>query len=194
MSNPGRPPRPVPFQGDLSKLPDAFAALKERPNWVCWRREWKASKKGVGKWDKPPFRSNNPQNHAKNNDPTTWGTYEQALAVFEAGHCDGIGFNLLGTDIAAFDIDKCRDPGTGVIARRPWPLSTARTPTRKSRSQAPVCGSSDTATATRRIESKRCPGSAVEVESYSNTGRYIVVTGNPLPGTWPHMADIECRN
>ena len=38
---------------------------------------------------------------------------------------------------------------------------------------------------------QKLPGSAVEVESYRNAERYIVITGNPLPETWPHMADID---
>lgn len=100
---------PISFQGDLRNLPDALAPLKELPNWVCWRWKLKVNKKGVRKWDKPPFQPKNPRQFAKSNDPSTWGTYEQALAVFEARNCDGIGFNLSGTDIAAFDIDGCRE-------------------------------------------------------------------------------------
>ena len=106
-----QPERPVPFQGDLRNLPEALSPLKQLPNWVCWRYELR-----TGKWTKPPLQPGNPKRYAKNNDPSTWGTYEQALAAFEAGQCDGIGFNLLGTDIAAFDIDDCRDPATGDIA------------------------------------------------------------------------------
>jgi hypothetical protein len=37
------------------------------------------------------------------------------------------------------------------------------------------------------------PGSPMEVESYRGAERYIVITGNPLPGTldvWPHMINI----
>jgi primase-polymerase (primpol)-like protein len=49
---------------------------------------------GAGKWTKPPRQPRNPQQYAKNNDPNTWGTYEEALAAFDAGQCDGIGFNL----------------------------------------------------------------------------------------------------
>ena len=112
----GKPERPVTFQGDLGNLPDALAPLKALPNWVCWKWEWKVNKNGVGKWTKPPLRPDNPQRYAKNNDPSTWGTYEEALAAFDAGQCDGIGFNLLGTDIAAFDLDKCRDRTSGAIA------------------------------------------------------------------------------
>ena len=37
---------------------------------------------------------------------------------------------------------------------------------------------------------QKIPNSAVEVESYSNAERYIVITGNPLPNTWPHVAGI----
>ena len=116
MSTAARPPRPVPFQGDLRNRPAALTPLKELPNWVCWSFEWRVDKKGVGKWTKPPYQPKHPRQFAKNNDPSTWGTYEEALAVCEAGQCDGIGFNLSGTDIAAFDIDKCRDPATGDIA------------------------------------------------------------------------------
>ena len=35
------------------------------------------------------------------------------------------------------------------------------------------------------------PGTAVEVESYRNTARYITITGNPLPDTPPQMANID---
>jgi hypothetical protein len=37
---------------------------------------------------------------------------------------------------------------------------------------------------------QKLPNSNVEVESYKDAERYIVVTGNPLPNTWPHVADI----
>jgi len=72
MSNPGRPPRPVPFQGDLRNLPDALAPLKKLPNWVCWRWAWRIDKKGVGTWTKPPLQPKNRTSHARNNDPATW--------------------------------------------------------------------------------------------------------------------------
>ena len=185
------PPRPVPFQGDLSNLPDALAPLKELPNWVCWRWEWKVNKKGVGKWDKPPFRPDNPSSYAKNNDPSTWGTYEQALAVFQASHCDGIGFNLSGTDIAAFDIDKCCDPVTGDIAPEAMAIvdrATSYTEMTVSGTGLRVIGYG---TGLKMHRKQKLPSSPVEVESYRGAERYIVITGNPLPNTWPHLADID---
>ena len=191
MSTAAHPPRPVPFQGDLRNLPDALAPLKELPNWVCWRWEWKVNKKGGGKWDKPPFRPNNPTSYAKNNDPSTWGTYEQALAVFEAGHCDGIGFNHSGTDIAAFDIDKCRDPATGVIAPEAAVIvdrATSYTEMTVSGTGLRVIGYG---TGPKLHRKQKLPSSPVEIESYRGAERYIVITGNPLPNTWPHLADID---
>ena len=38
---------------------------------------------------------------------------------------------------------------------------------------------------------QKLPGSTVEIESYRNTARYITITGNPLPQTWPHLAHID---
>ena len=120
----------------------------------------------------------------------TWGTYEQALAAFEAGQCDGIGFNLSGTDIAAFDIDKCRDPATGDIAPEAMAIvnrATSYTEMTVSGTGLRVIGYG---TGPKVHRKQKLPGSAVEVESYRNAERYIVITGNPLPETWPHIADI----
>src|ERR1700751_2252526 len=84
------PERPVPFQRDLRNLPDALAPLKNLPNWVCWRWEWRLDKRGIGRGPNPPLQPKNPTRHARNNDPTSWGTYAEALAAFETGKCDGI--------------------------------------------------------------------------------------------------------
>ncbi len=104
--------KPTSLQGDLAQLPDGLAFLKSLPNWVLWR--WELSVKG--KWTKVPYRPQAPGQKARNNDSTTWSSYEKALSGFQSGQCDGIGFNLSGTNIAAFDIDKCRDPASGKIA------------------------------------------------------------------------------
>jgi hypothetical protein len=185
-------PRPVPFQGDLRNLPAGLAPLKQMPNWVCWRWEWKVNKKGVGKWDKPPFRPDRPHGYAKNNDPSTWGTYEQALAAFDAGECDGIGFNLSGTNVAAFDLDKCRDPESGQIVPEAMQIVDAAS----SYTEMTVSG-----TGLRvigfgsgpKMHRKQKLGGGAEVESYRGAERYIVVTGNPLPETWPNITDIDAH-
>jgi primase-polymerase (primpol)-like protein len=53
------------------------------------------------------------------------------LAAFETGKCDGIGFNLSRTDIAAFDIDKCRDPARGDIAPEAMAIVNRATSSRR---------------------------------------------------------------
>ena len=113
-----RTKRPVALQGDLANLPEALTPLKEIRNWVCWKWKRRADKNGGGEWTKPPFRPQAPAQYAKINDPATWGSYEEALAAYQAGQCDGIGFAFLGSKIAAFDLDKCRNPETGEIAPR----------------------------------------------------------------------------
>ena len=188
-----QPPRPTPFQGDLRNLPAALDAPKALSNWVGWRFVWKVDKKGVGSWTKPPFRPKNPQRFAKNNDPSTWGTYEEALAAFEAGQCNGIGFNLLGTDFGAFDIDNCRDPVTGDIA----PEAMAIVHRAKSYTEITVSGTGlrviGHGSGPKVHRTQKIPNSPVEVESYRGAERYIVITGNPLPSTSPHLADIDAQ-
>ena len=46
----------------------------------------------------------------KLNDPSTWGSYADALAAVAAGKADGIGYMLSTSDIAAGDLDHCVDP------------------------------------------------------------------------------------
>lgn len=175
------PDRPVPFQGDLRNLPAALTPLKELPNWVCWSFEWRADKKGAGKWTKPPRQPRNPQQYAKNNDPKTWGTYEEALAAFDAGQCEGIGFNLLGTDLGVFDLDKCRDPVTRSIAPEAMSIvyrSVSYTEITPSGTGLRVIGRGIGAKVHRKQKIRGC---AVEVESYRGAERYITITCNPLP-------------
>jgi putative DNA primase/helicase len=183
--------RPNSFQGDLRNLPEALAPLKAIPHWVCWKWQWKEDKKGNGKWTKPPFQPRNPLQYAQNNNPSTWGTYEEALAAFETGQCDGIGFNLRYTKIPAFDLDKCRDIDTGTIAPEAMEIVDGA----KSYTEMIVSGTGLRVIGVGDWSAIHCkqkiPGSSVEVESYSNTARYITISGNPLPGTCPHLADIS---
>jgi hypothetical protein len=185
--------RPVAFQADLANLPDALAPLKELQNWIVWKWEWRVDKRGAGKWTKPPYQPKHPRAYARNNDPSTWATYDEALAALNAGGFDGIGFNLLGTKFAAFDLDKCRDPDTGAIAKEAMAIvdrAASYTEMTVSGTGLRVIGFGDGSEV--HHKKQKMPGCSVEVETYSNvaTGRYIVVSGNPLPGTWPHVSDI----
>jgi primase-polymerase (primpol)-like protein len=94
--------------------PEALIAFQEIPRWVNW---------GID--DDNPKRPHTPGNGslfpASTTDPSTWKTYADAKASAEQHDC-GIGLVLSphddDFDLAAFDLDKCRNPKTGKLA--PW--------------------------------------------------------------------------
>jgi putative DNA primase/helicase len=47
-------------------------------------------------------------------DPSTWSTFDECVAALENDQ-QGIGYNFLGGEVFAFDIDHCRNPITGMI-------------------------------------------------------------------------------
>jgi hypothetical protein len=105
-----RPPPPKTHNGDLANPPAALAQLCLDPRWVCWRWTWNGKV-----WTKPPYRASDPAALAKNNDPATWSTRSIAVKAVLAGKAHGVGFALANSNIAALDLDKCRDPETGAI-------------------------------------------------------------------------------
>ena len=136
----------------------------------------------------------NPQEYAKNNDPKTWGTYEEALAAFDAGQCDGIGFNLLGTDIAAFDLDKCRDPVTGGIAPEAMELvDRAALLYEITPSAAPACASSASASGAKVHRKQKIPGRLPwrsRAIASANATSPSPATRCPAPAAYGQMVDI----
>jgi P4 family phage/plasmid primase-like protien len=52
---------------------------------------------------------------ASHSDPSTWSTFDEAVAALEPGKEQGIGYCFLGGDIYAADIDHCRNPRTGQL-------------------------------------------------------------------------------
>ena len=109
-----RDPKPLTYCGDVADLPSALAPLSAMVNWVIWR--W--TKNGSGKWTKPPFQSKFPTRMARNNAEATWSSHADAVDALKQGEADGVGFALTGSNIAAIDLDHCRDAATGEID--PW--------------------------------------------------------------------------
>jgi putative DNA primase/helicase len=84
--------------------------LKERDQWAAWRWEERG-----GKWTKPPIDPARGR-YARNNDPDTWGSFEEALRRMREDRLPGIGFIFHPDDgLAGVDLDGCRDPGTGEV-------------------------------------------------------------------------------
>ncbi len=96
------------------------AELRERPQWVLWRYETRD-----GKQTKVPYSVTGAR--AKADDPATWGTFEQALAVYRSDpqKWAGVGFEFSADDpYCGIDLDAVLDPATGDFL--PWPDSFLR--------------------------------------------------------------------
>src|SRR5262245_27990652 len=107
MSNSQIKPKVGTRQGHI--LPRVLARLRRKKRWVVWRLDEKGKK--------PPLQALRPNIYAKVNDPETWASYDDAVAAVTAGHADGIGY-VIDNEIAAIDLDNCRDPATGRLD--PW--------------------------------------------------------------------------
>src|SRR5216683_646990 len=118
VDNGGGVPKPQsPSPRDPRDIP-ALAGLASERCWCVWSWEWD-EKRGEGKWTKPPRRPDGA--FARNNDPTTWFSFEECWRQVMAGQADGIGFMMLGLaggKLAAIDLDKVRDPDSGALL--PW--------------------------------------------------------------------------
>ena len=91
--------------------------LIQLPQWVCWRwTEVPDKKTGETKWTKPPFQVDG--RYADSTKPSTWTTFENALAGFEQSAdwtnqrpLSGIGFVVTNDDpFVGVDLDHCVDP------------------------------------------------------------------------------------
>src|SRR6187455_153563 len=105
---------PQAVQGDLANLPSGLDAFKQKPNWVLWQWAYTGlDKDGKDKWTKEPKKPNG--RNAKSSDPATWSSYEDVVAAYQRGGFAGIGFCLANSGFGAQDVDKCRDPASGVL-------------------------------------------------------------------------------
>jgi putative DNA primase/helicase len=85
-------------------------ALKGRRQFVGWRLEERN-----GRLTKVPYIPGT-QHHASVTDLVTWRSFEEALAAYDAGMHDGIGFAFCSADpFVGIDLDGCRDPETGAL-------------------------------------------------------------------------------
>ncbi|MGA7310501.1 MAG: AAA family ATPase [Pseudolabrys sp.] len=105
--------KPKTFSVDPARLPIALAPLTKHKRWLVWRWEWKGAK-----WDKPPYQAGKPTEHAATNDPATWSSYAAAVKAVKTGKADGIGYVLTDSEVAAEDLDDCRDQDSGALT--PW--------------------------------------------------------------------------
>jgi hypothetical protein len=170
-----RLPRPRTFNGDFADPPPALAPLCLKKHWVVWK--W--CRNGKNKWTKPPLYAPEPVHRAANNRPDTWSAHRAAVKAVLGGRANGIGFVLTDTDVAAVDIDKCRDPETGAIDSWAQQILDAAPNTYReitvSGTGLRIIGTAKGTETHRRFSVSGREGAGIEV--YRKATRYITVSG-----------------
>jgi primase-polymerase (primpol)-like protein len=160
-----------------ASIPEALQAI---PRWVVWKYvEERDPETGEVSYDKPPKKVGG--GSASSTNPKTWATFAEALAAYERGGLDGIGFVLHrdkeeADGLVGIDLDKCRDPETGAVEE--WAAQVVRT----INSYTEV---SPSGRGLRLFVYGKLPPSGNKkgpFEVYEN-GRYVTVTGRRLPRT-----------
>ena len=156
--------------------------LKRIPQWVGWRSELlQDNKTKVYRWTKPPYRIADPKRKASATDPTTWGTFEDALDAYSTGALTGIGLVL--TDVmptTGIDLDHCRDIETGVI--EPWAARIVVS--MHSYTEVSPSGTGLRILVFAYLPGPRCRTGHVEMYDHA---RYLTMTGHHLAGTPPQI-------
>jgi hypothetical protein len=190
--------KPATYNGNLDHLPPALERLTTERRWLVWRWETRSkksgepdlNKKGELKWTKPPYQARFPKHHAATDDPLTWGTYLDAVDAVKYGEADGIGYALLGSDLGAIDLDKCRNAVTGEVADWAEELHAeagdAYHEVTVSGQGTRILGITNGPTRQRRFNL----GDGAGIELFRNTARYITVSGNER-GTCAELPPID---
>src|SRR5262249_11385197 len=118
-----------------------------------------------------------PSQHAKSDDPDTWGSHRDAVEAVASGNADGIGYALMDSGIGAIDLDHCVD-GNAVdtwAEQLDEEASGAYRETTVSGAGLRVIGTATGADLQRKFTFNRQSGAGVEL--YRNTRRYITISG-----------------
>ena len=153
--------------------------LRALPKWVAWQyREHDGSQKKV------PI-SCLTGKAASVSDPTTWTSFSVAFDYFERQGLDGVGFVFGGDDeIMGVDLDKCRDPKTGVIEQ--WATEVIE-------NLASYTEVSPSGTGVKMFLRGTLPGNrhrTQNIEMYG-PGRFFTVTGDHLTSTPTSIESVK---
>lgn len=153
---------------EASNLPPE---LTERDQWLCWRfveRDGKRTKQPV---------NIHTGGAASSTDPSTWGSFEEAIRARDTRNLDGIGFVFTPDDpYSGLDLDNCRDPETREIEE--WAAKIVRT----FNSYTELSPSGTGLHIIVKGEVPKGGNKRGPVEMYSR-GRFFTVTGEHLNGT-----------
>lgn len=192
-----RPSKPSTHNGDFNKLsPALLSAVGDLKIFVLWK--WA---KRAGKWTKPLLRADDPTKNAKSNDPSTWCSFRDAVASFQANaaRVAGIGLVLTNTALAGVDLDHCRNPD-GTVDAWAKPIlkralnEMAYVEISVSGTGFHIVGLADRQPLNKRVTvtsmSGAHPDAAVEVY-YKTPGRYFTLSGMQHGRTGTDLPDIS---
>ncbi len=167
-------------------LPDEMKAL---PHFVVWHLEEVTNKQGETRLTKVPYiarraaYAEETARLASSTKSTRWTSFTTAVATFELGGWNGIGFMFQGSGYTGGDVDHCIDPETDAIdqgGRRV--IDHLQSYTERSFSGDGI----------HTIIKASMPGKGRRfgpVEFYSD-GRFFAISGQHIPGT---LVTIEAR-
>jgi primase-polymerase (primpol)-like protein len=166
---------------------DPLEDLKARSQWVAWR--WGKVRKD-GKREKVPI---NPSTRcwAKSNNPSSWATFQQALALAQEPGYEGVMVAITEDDpYFMVDQDGCRDKSTGEVHPAAWKIvEELDTYTEVSPSGT---GTRTIGVGTKpgsRCVSKNIPWSG-QIEIYDQK-RFCTITEEVLEGTGSFVRDSQ---
>lgn len=165
--------------------------MRQYDHWVVWRLE--PNEENPDKPKKMPYdpkqanrdKKTGEYRKAKAGVPSTWGTFEEAVAAYQGGNFSGIGFEFHPDDpFIGGDMDDCRNPETGELTdEAQWILSLANTYSEPSQSGRGV----KFVGVGKKVSNERCKDDKKGVEMYDRA-RFFALTGCPLP-TFPQTIE-----
>ena len=161
--------RPTPLSVNPDGIPQEF---KDHDSWVVWKYESRG-----GLWTKPPYRADQPHQKADSTKPDTWCPYRTALASYEEGKAEGIGF-IPVKGLVGIDLDHCRNPQTGEIDLPAMRIVDQA----KSHTEITVSGEGLRIFLRARLTTTRRRSERLEIYP-GGGGRYFTTTGVHLKGT-----------
>lgn len=166
----------------LAQIP---ADLRALPQWVLW-----ASEQRDGKATKVPRRVSQPTQRASSTDPTSWGTFEAAVAALGAPGIEGLGFVFTAGDpFCGVDLDACMTPAGELV-----PEALAVVEALDSYTELSPSGSGVHVIVRAQLPqgaaSRRTGAWGGHLERYDR-GRYFTFTGRQLEGSPGEIAERQ---
>jgi putative DNA primase/helicase len=168
---------------DAERIPDEMRRCRQ---WVCWAVEIRRDKSGQLKPTKVPKDPRTGRN-ASVTDPSTWGTFEEAVAAAQK-RGQGLGFVFeVGGPYTGIDLDGCRDPLSGSISA--WAVALIRRFNSYSEVSPSGTGIKIFIEGSLIGQSGRRRG---PIEIYS-AKRFFTLTGDTLSSVHPHVEDRQAE-